>query len=549
MMNRNGRIPFCNPATGEQFGSVPMATEAEIEQALQHLRTMFPIWKQKSPQERARVLKKFQEKLIEYADDISAMINQDTGKSRQSALSEVFLVADKLNSYRRHAPRWLRREQVPLGLYNFKRYYSRPEPYGVVGVIGPWNFPIDLTIPPIYAALLAGNTVILKPSEVTAATGVLIEKLFQSVPELSPFVRVIHGDGTVGAAMVQARPDLVFLTGSSSTGRKVAHATAEKMIPFISELGGKDPMLVLEDADLKEAARWGAWGAFFNAGQTCVAVERIYVVEAVYEQFLQEFLAETSKYAVGYSPEMDNPYNLGPLTFDRQINIIDDHMQDALDKGAKIAYGGERNGMFMQPTILTDVHHGMKIMQDETFGPVAPVMKVRDEAEAIRLANDNHLGLSACVWSQDLERAERIAQQLECGSVVVNDTIAHYAVALLPFGGVKESGTARTHGKQDVLQFTHTKAFGIARKPYAADIATMLRQPRRYHLMSASLHLLFGVTPRQRLRAISDLGKQVQAEVPRPKSGRLLVGAGAMVAGMAALTALVFGLMRGRKEG
>ena len=544
MLIKNGVLPFCNPGTGEQFGSVPMTTEAEIAQAMAHLRTTFPVWKKKTPKERARVLKKLQEKLIDYADEIAAVINQDNGKSRQSAMSEVFLVADKLNSYRKHAHRWLKPEPVPPGLYNFKRYYSRPEPYGVVAVIGPWNYPIDLTIPPVFAALLAGNTVILKPSEVTAATGVLIEKLFQSVPELAPFVRVIHGDGSVGAALVQSGPDLVFLTGSTNTGRKVAQATAELMIPFICELGGKDPMLVLEDADIQEAARWGAWGSFFNAGQNCIAVERMYVVEAVYEKFLQAFLEETRNYTVGYSMEKENPYNFGPLTFDRQVNIVDDHLQDALDKGAQIALGGQRNGMFMEPTILTHVHHGMKIMQEETFGPVVPVMKVKDEAEAVQLANHSRFGLSACVWSRDLQRAERIAEQLEVGSVVVNDTIAHYAVALMPFGGMKESGNARTHGKYDVRQFTRTKAFGIAHKPYAADVATIVRKPNRYYVMSAMVHMLFGVTLRQRLRMIPELAQQAKMETPKPKPGRVLVSAGAF----AALSALVFGLFRVHKD-
>jgi len=219
-----------------------MATEQDIAQAHRQMRENFEIWSRKTPEERTRILRKFQKVLIDSADEITSVVNQDTGKSRQDALSELFLVVDKLNTYTRLAPTWLAPERIPPGIYVFKKYYAERLPYGVVAVIGPWNFPLDLTIPPVYAALLAGNTVLLKPSEVTPAVGVLIEKLFQSVPELSPFVRVLHGDGSVGSLLVQSRPDMVFLTGSTSTGRKVARATAESLTPFVSELGGKDPM-------------------------------------------------------------------------------------------------------------------------------------------------------------------------------------------------------------------------------------------------------------------------------------------------------------------
>jgi len=533
-MMPNGSLPFVNPATGEQFGSLPMSTPEEVVQAVEQMRQNAARWGQTPPKERARILARLQQVLIDYADEITRVVNLDTGKSRQDALSELFLVVDKLNAYRRHAPQWLKPERVPPGIYVFKRYHVEHRPYGVVAVIGPWNLPLDLTVPPVYAALLAGNTVVLKPSEVTPAVGQLIERLFQSVPELSPFVRVIHGDGSVGAALVDARPDLVFLTGSTATGRKVAEATAKNLTPFIRELGGKDPMIVLEDADVAKAAHWGVWGAFFHSGQTCVSVERVYVVEEVYDAFVRAAVEETRRLRQGYSPEKENPNDIGSLTFERQARIIESHIQDALAKGARVLVGGQREGLFMEPTVMVDVDHSMLLMQDETFGPIMPIMKVRDEEEAIRLANDSYYGLSASVWSEDLDRARRVAERLEVGSVVVNDTIAHYAVSALPFGGVKQSGTARTHGKQDVLQFTQTKAYGIGGTPVFLDVAAMLRQPNNYGLMSAIFHLLFGVTPRQRLRpvgqAVAEAGEAVQRS---PKRAAALAGVAAGLAAVA----------------
>lgn len=551
-MNERQFLPFVNPATGETFGSVAVSTPEDVARARRDMRQHFRSWSQKSPEERAAALKKLQETLIDRADEITRVVNQDTGKSRQDALTELFLVVDKLQTYRKHAPKWLQPERIPPGIYIFKKYVAVPHPFGVVAVLGPWNFPLDLTIPPVYAALLAGNTVMLKPSEVTPAVGTLLEDIFQSVPEIAPYVRVLHGGPEVGQALVQSGPDLVFLTGSTGTGRKVARATAETMTPFISELGGKDPMIVLEDADVEAAAHWGVWGAFFHSGQTCVAIERVYVVESVYDTFVGAVLRETEKLKQGYSPDKLNPYDLGPLTFERQANIVDDHLQDALDRGARIIAGGRRDGLFMEPTVMVDVDHSMKMMRDETFGPIMPIMKVRDEEEAICLANDSAYGLSASVWSEDLDRARRVAETLEVGSVVVNDTIAHYAVSQLPFGGVKQSGTARTHGKQDVLQFTQTKAYGIGGTPFFLDVAAKLREPENYSLMRAIFHALFGVTPRQRLRAAGDGARYVaeRTRSPVPEEVRDSPAAGLAILGaIAGLAALALNLLRGRKEG
>ena len=534
-------LPFVNPATGETFGSVPMTTATDVQNARREMTTAAQTWAAKPVKERVRLVRKLQAVLIDEIDEITAVLNQDNGKSRQDAMAELFISVDLINQYCNRAPRWLRRRRISPGLQIFKRCYIEQHPHGVVGVIGPWNYPLVLIVPPVISALLAGNAVLVKPSEVTAATGVLVEQLFQKVPELAPFVRFLHGDGRVGAALVQSKPDLIFLTGSTKTGRLVMKAAAENMTPVVCELGGKDPMLVLEDADIEAAARWGAWGAFYNTGQACTAVERIYVVESVYDRFLEAFLEETRQLKQGYSPEIDNLNDLGPLTFQRQVDIIEDHVQDALAKGAHIIHGGERQGMYMEPTVMVNVDHSMKIMREETFGPVVPIMMVDDEVHAIQLANDSHLGLSASVWSRSLPHAEQVAHQLYVGAVNINDTMSHFAIPRLPFGGVKESGIGRTHGKKDLLQFTQTRAFVVSNPPLPFDIATIMRQPGNYRLGSGIIHLAFGTSAKQRIKPVVEL---LEAQEIKPKAKKVGTAVGLTAVVGAAIVAF---LLRTRK--
>ena len=505
MHTRKNVLAFINPATGEQFGELNMSTTNEVAQARREMGAAAKVWGQKPVEERVEIVRQLQALIIDELDEITAVMNQNGGKSRQDALAEVFMTVDLMNQYNRHAPRWLRRRRIPSGLQFFKRCYIEQKPHGVVGVIGPWNYPFVLMIPPIVSALLGGNTILAKPSEVTPAVGLMMEKLFQQIPELAPYIRFLHGDGRVGAALVQSQPDLIFLTGSTKTGRIVMQAAAENMTPVICELGGKDPMIVLEDADVEAAAKWGVWGAFYNTGQTCMAVERVYAVEAIYDQFLEQVIKAAQTLKVGYSPDINNPNDMGPLTFQRQIDIIEDHMDDALKKGAHVILGGQRDGMYMEPTIMVNVDHAMKIMSDETFGPIMPIMKVENEQHAIELANHSYLGLSASIWSQDLVRAQNIAHQLQVGSVNINDTMTHFAIPRLPFGGIKQSGIGRTHGKKDLLQFTQTRAYVVGRPPLPFDIATIMRAPGNYRLGAAIMRLAFGVTPKQRLQPVADI--------------------------------------------
>lgn len=495
-------LPFINPATNECFGQLTMTTPTEITQASQEMNIAAKIWSQKPIEERIRILQKFQQVMIDSLDEITDVLNQDCGKSRQDALIEVFVTLDMLKQYCKHAPRWLRGEKVSRGLYFFKNCFVEHRPYGVVAVIAPWNYPLALSMPPTLAALLTGNTVLLKPSEVTAASGLLMERLFQRVPELAPFVRVLHGDGVVGAAMVNTNPDYIFLTGSTPTGRKVMQAAADSLTPVACELGGKDAMIVLADADLPGAARWGVWGAFFNTGQTCMSVERVYVVEEVYDRFVELAVEEARKLKMGYTRDIDSPFYLGPITDPRQVNIIRDHLEDALAKGARILTGGAIRNMFVEPTVLVDVDHDMHVMQDETFGPLMPIVKVKDAAEAIRLANNSNFGLGASIWSADLKRARAVAEQIEAASIIINDTIAQFAVPMLPFGGIKQSGYGRIHGKEGLMQFTRPYAYVVGTPPPSWDIGTILREPGHYQESAALVRVAFGATAQQRLQGL-----------------------------------------------
>jgi acyl-CoA reductase-like NAD-dependent aldehyde dehydrogenase len=494
---------FTNPATGERFGEVEIATPEKVRQAIDEMRQAFPLWSAKPVKERIHILRKFQTLLIDSQDEITNRISQDCGKSRQDALIELFMTVDMLAQYCKNAEQWLKRQRVSPGLYLFKQCHVEYRPHGVVAVIAPWNYPLTLSVPPMLAALLAGNTVILKPSEVTAATGVLIEKLFQRIPELASCVRIVHGDAQVGAALIQAKPDYIFFTGSTPTGRKVLQAAADNLIPVACELGGKDAMIVLEDADLRAAARWGAWGAFFNAGQTCMAVERVYVVESVYDEFVRLAGTYAREFKMGYTSELESPYCIGSVTDPRQVSIIERHLDDALAKGARLLTGGKERGMFYNPMVLVNVDHSMILMREETFGPLMPIMKVKDQAEAIRLTNDNAFGLGASIWSRDLKRAKRVADQIQAGAVIINDSIAQFAVPMLPFGGIKESGSGRIHGREGLIQFTRPYSYVLGESPMKWDIATILREPGHYKLASTIMGLVFGTTMRQRWEAVA----------------------------------------------
>jgi acyl-CoA reductase-like NAD-dependent aldehyde dehydrogenase len=449
-----------DPRTGEVIARLPVMGPDEVAAAVATAREAFHAWGQLAYPQRLEHVLTVRDLLLDRAEQIVDTVCRETGKLEAEAVSsELLATCELIDFYKRHGAKALQPEKVPAGLMTaFKRARRVYEPLGVVAVISPWNYPFTLAMTPIVSALLAGNTVVLKPSEVTPLVGLEIGKLFAEVGTHAGIVQVVTGGGATGDALVRSGVQKVAFTGSVRTGRLVMQAAAERLTPVLLELGGKDPMVVCDDADLERAASGAVWGSFMNAGQTCMSVERVYVHEAVYDRFVDLVVDKTRAVRQGTEPGDD----IGSMSFDPQLEIVERHVNDALAKGARALTGGRRvpgrPGLWYEPTVLVDVDHSMDVMREETFGPVLPIMAVRDDDEALRLANDSRYGLSSSVWSADAERGERIASALEAGNVCVNDCLVNYAVGGLPFGGVKESGIGRVHGVEGLRAFCNVKA-------------------------------------------------------------------------------------------
>jgi acyl-CoA reductase-like NAD-dependent aldehyde dehydrogenase len=449
-----------DPRTGEVIARLPEHGPAEVAQAVARAREAFHSWGQLAFDQRLEHLLAVRDLLLDRAEQVVDTICRETGKVRAEAVStELLATCELIDFYKRHGAKALRPEKVPAGtMAPFKRARRVYEPMGVIGVISPWNYPFTLAMTPVVSALLAGNTVVLKPSEVTPLVGLEIGKLFAEAGTHTDIVQVVTGGGATGDALVRSGVQKVAFTGSVRTGKLVMQAAAETLTPVLLELGGKDPMVVCDDADLERAANGAVWGAFMNAGQTCMAVERVYVHEAVHDRFVDLVVEKTRKVRQGVATTDD----IGSMSFEPQVEIVERHVNDALAKGARALTGGRRvpgrQGLWFEPTVLVDVDHTMDVMRDETFGPVLPIMRVRDDDEALRLANDSPYGLSSSVWSADPERGEHIAAALQAGNVCVNDCLVNYAIAGLPFGGVKESGIGRVHGVEGLRAFSNVKS-------------------------------------------------------------------------------------------
>jgi len=453
------RLQLRSPSTLEEIGEIEVQGAADVRAAIERARKVQPDWAALSLQERAHVLRRALAALIERQDEVIETVVRETGKTRHEAISmEIFASCDSLAYYAKRAPQVLRPEKRRLHgmmrlIKNLRIHYR---PLGVVGIITPWNGPFVLGMNPCAQALVAGNAVLLKPSEITPFSGQLVGEIFAEAGLPDGLLQVLTGDGETGAALVEGGVDKIAFTGSVATGRKVAEACARQLIPCTLELGGKDPMIVCADADIESAAAGALAGAFMNTGQYCCGTERVYVIEAVADAFTDAVVRRAGALRQGAEGEFD----VGAIFWPRQLEIIEAHMKDALEKGATVRVGGRRNpdlpGLFFEPTVLTDVDHTMHIMRDETFGPILPIMRVRDEEEAIRLANDTRYGLSATVWTRDASRATELARRLESGGVCVNDMTVTYGCHEAPFGGRKQSGVGQVNGEAGLKGYCHT---------------------------------------------------------------------------------------------
>jgi acyl-CoA reductase-like NAD-dependent aldehyde dehydrogenase len=461
-------IPVQNPATGALLQTIPILGTAELARLAAAAREAQPQWAAIGFAGRARVMRRAQKWILDNAERVLDTVVSETGKTYEDAqLADLGYTSVALGFWAKQAERYLADERVPSWnnpLALGKKLVLRYEPYGLVGVIGPWNYPIVNAFGDCIPALMAGNAVILKPSEVTPLSSLLMAEMLRECGLPDGVFAVATGDGSTGAALI-AEVDCVMFTGSTQTGTAVMKAAAERLVPCYLELGGKDPMVVCADADVDRAANAASFYSMNNAGQVCISVERCYVEEPIYDEFVAKVTKTVRGLRQGTSTEPGS-VDVGAVIFPPQLDIVEAHVQDAVDKGAKVLTGGHGHadrGRFYEPTVLVDVDHTMKIMQEETFGPTLPIMKVASAEEGIRLANDSDYGLQASVWTKDLKRGEQLARRIQAGSVCVNDVQANYMALNLPMGGWKSSGIGTRHGSGGIRKYCKTQSLLVTR--------------------------------------------------------------------------------------
>ncbi len=438
-------IKKTNPATGHWLADVPCVAPEDVPGLVLKARQAQGRWGARSVAERGRAIRRVAGVLADRAEALADLVAQETGKPVvEATLHEVFNVAHLANYFGKRAPAILQQKPISLSLFKHRRSFLHYVPRGVIGVISPWNFPLSLPMGEAIMALCAGNAVVLKPSEHTPLTALEVPKILAKADIDPELTQVAVGFGDVGAALVGAGVDMVHFTGSVATGRKIATACGERLLPCVLELGGKDAAIVLEDADIEHAARTLVFGAFLNAGQACASVERVYAMEGVYEPLVKRLVELTAALRSGDGGRDD--VDIGPMIVDSQLDIVRRQVDEARAAGATVRCGGEASGgLFYPPTVVTEVTDDMRLCRDETFGPVLPVFKVSSVDEAIKRANSTIYGLSAYVFTRNKGRGIEVARRLRAGTVDVNDVLFTHAAPETPWGGVKASGIGHTH--------------------------------------------------------------------------------------------------------
>lgn len=472
-----------NPADGSIVGEVPDMSADEVRAMAERLRAAQPAWEALGPKERAKHLLRWLDWMVDNKEHLLGLVHQEAGKSWGDASLEIMVCVEVINYYAKHGEEFLadetRRPHGPASLTKKLQILRRPLP--LVGIITPWNYPLGMPIMDVPGALMAGAAVLTKPSEVTPLAWAEVVRGWNEEIGAPPVLGCATGAGETGRAVVDA-VDMIQFTGSTATGRRIGVRAAERLIPASLELGGKDAMIVLDDAELTRTVRGAIWGGLFNSGQSCIAVERIYVEDGIYDQFLDRLTTEVNKIRVGHDQQGDFTAEYGAMATESQVQIVEAQVADALAKGARIVTGGRRaeKGLFFPPTILVDVDHTMTCMREETFGPLLPVMKVSSEAEAVSLANDSPYGLAGSVWTSSDDRARRVGIQLETGGVNINNAMTNVFQFPLPMGGWKESGLGhRFGGPNGVRKYCRQQAFVSERIDLKNEIHWYPYSPRK----------------------------------------------------------------------
>jgi acyl-CoA reductase-like NAD-dependent aldehyde dehydrogenase len=491
------QITVENPATGAVITSVPVLESAQVAELAVRGREAQPGWQGLGFDERARVMRRAQKWMSDHADRVIDCVVSETGKTREDAqLTDLSYTMSALGFWASHAEGYLADERIspwrsPVTLG--KKLTLRYVPLGIIGVIGPWNYPIVNSFGDCIPALMAGNAVILKPSEVTPLSSALMGEMLRDCGIPPDVYQVATGRGATGAALIE-QVDCVMFTGSTRTGRAVMKAAAERLIPCWLELGGKDPMVVCADADLDRAANAAAWSAMANGGQVCISTERCYVESSVHDEFVDKVTTIVRGLRQG-PPGEDGSVDVGAVIFAPQMDIVADHVADAVSKGAKVLTGGHghaEGGRFFEPTVLVDVDHTMTCMTEETFGPTLPIMRVDSAEQAVALANDSVYGLAASVWTRDVAKGESLARRIQAGAVSVNDTQAHYLALGLPMGGWKTSGIGTRHGVGGIRKYTKVQSLFITRYALRRELWMFPYSRRTTRLLRRFFALLYG---------------------------------------------------------
>lgn len=511
--NKENEIISYNPANAAEIGRVANFSAEEVKLAVEKSRNAFQTWRATSFSERKKLVMKAREIILAEIDEIALLISNESGKPIAEAISmEIAPVLDLMQYFAKKTEKLLKPRKIDIGLYGLLGRSSKIvyQPLGVIGIIPAWNYPFSIPLGEVVMSLMAGNTVVLKPSELTPFVGLKISEIFRKAGISENVVQIVTGDGQAGAALVEAAPDKIMFTGSVATGVKIAESAAKNLTPVVLELGGKDPMIVFADANLELAADAAVWGAFCNSGQSCSSVERLYVEETAAEKLTNLIVEKTKKLRQGAGDVETS--DIGAMSSERQLKIVADHVADFEKSGARILTGGKSKDLFFEPTVISGATNSMRAMREETFGPTLPITTFKTEEEAVGLANDSEFGLTASVWTSDLSKGKRVATRIEAGTVCVNEVLYTHGIGQTPWGGFKNSGRGRTHGIEGLMELVQPQHIHINKislvpnawwMPYGANAVKTFKGFAKY-FASGSLIETAKLTP-QLLKRIKEL--------------------------------------------